>query len=54
LSRSGAFRDITVGNNDPTNGLIGGYSARPGWDPCTGWGSPDGTVLLETLSRLAG
>jgi kumamolisin len=54
LSGSGAFHDITAGSNDPTNGLIGGYLARPGWDACTGWGSPDGTVLLEALSKLAG
>ena len=30
-----AFRDITSGNN-------GAYSARAGWDACTGLGSPDG------------
>jgi kumamolisin len=35
-------RDITSGNN-------GGYSAGPGWDPCTGWGSPNGTRLLAAL-----
>jgi kumamolisin len=37
-----ACHDITSGNN-------GGYSAAPGWDPCTGWGSPDGTRLLAAL-----
>ncbi len=37
------FHDITVGNND-------GYEAGPGWDPCTGLGSPDGTRLLGALS----
>jgi len=36
------FHDITEGNND-------GYSAGPGWDPCTGWGSPDGGRLLQAL-----
>ena len=36
------FRDITVGNN-------GAYSAGPGWDACTGLGSPDGTALLARL-----
>jgi kumamolisin len=36
------FRDITSGNN-------GAYSAGPGWDACTGLGSPDGTALLERL-----
>jgi kumamolisin len=36
------FRDITSGDN-------GAYSAGPGWDACTGLGSPDGTALLERL-----
>jgi kumamolisin len=39
----GAFRDITSGNN-------GDYSAAAGWDPCTGWGSPNGAALLQVLS----
>ena len=39
---SGVLRDITVGSN-------GAYSARPGWDPCTGLGSPNGTRLLAAL-----
>jgi kumamolisin len=37
------FNDITEGNN-------GAYKAGPGWDPCTGLGSPDGTALLTRLS----
>ncbi len=36
------FRDITSGNN-------GSYSAGPGWDACTGWGSPNGAGLLTLL-----
>ena len=36
------FNDITTGNN-------GGYSAGPGWDACTGLGSPNGTALLNRL-----
>ena len=36
------FRDITTGNN-------GAYEAKPGWDPCTGWGSPNGANLLHAL-----
>jgi kumamolisin len=36
------FRDIVNGNNN-------GYSATPGWDPCTGLGSPDGARLLNAL-----
>jgi kumamolisin len=40
---SGVLRDITSGNN-------GAYSAGPGWDACTGLGSPDGQRLLHALS----
>jgi kumamolisin len=36
------FHDITSGNN-------GAYQAGPGWDACTGLGSPDGTALATRL-----
>jgi len=36
------FHDITSGNN-------GTYPAGPGWDACSGLGSPDGTALLTRL-----
>ena len=36
------FRDITSGNN-------GAYAAGPGWDSCSGLGSPDGAALLTRL-----
>jgi kumamolisin len=36
------FQDITSGNN-------GAYSAGPGWDACTGLGSPNGTALQPRL-----
>jgi kumamolisin len=42
-----ALRDITSGSN-------GAYSARPGWDPCTGLGSPDGDKLLNALQSAGG
>ncbi len=35
--------DITEGNN-------GSFSAGPGWDPCTGLGSPDGVPLEAALT----
>jgi kumamolisin len=38
------------GFNDITEGTNGAYQAGPGWDPCTGLGSPDGTALLTRLS----
>jgi len=37
-----ALHDITSGNN-------GAYTAGPGWDPCTGLGSPNGQLLLTAL-----
>jgi kumamolisin len=43
-----AFHDITSGNND--DGGLGQYSAKSGWDACTGLGSPNGTALLGALS----
>lgn len=39
---AGLFRDITPGNN-------GNYDARPGWNPCTGWGSPNGAAIQQYL-----
>jgi kumamolisin len=41
---AGAFNDITSGDNGH-----GGYSAGPGWDACTGLGTPNGTALSEIL-----
>ncbi len=41
------FRDITSGNN-------GAYSAGPGWDACTGLGSPVGTALIKLLGGAPG
>jgi kumamolisin len=38
-----AYRDVTQGNN-------GAYSARAGWDACTGWGSIIGNQLLKDES----
>jgi kumamolisin len=35
-------RDVTSGNN-------GGYQAAPGWDACTGLGTPGGTDWLAAL-----
>ena len=49
-----AFHDITTGSNDAIVGTITvtGYQAGPGWDPVTGWGSPDAQVLVPLLARL--
>jgi subtilase family serine protease len=50
-----AFHDITTGNNTVVlNGVtITGYQAGPGWDPVTGWGTPDAQVLIPLLARYA-
>ena len=37
------FRDITSGSN-------GAYHAGPGWDACSGLGSPDGAALLAMFT----
>jgi kumamolisin len=42
LLGTGAFHDISQGSN-------GSYSAGPGWDACTGLGTPDGTALASAL-----
>jgi kumamolisin len=41
-----AFNDITSGNN-------GAFPARPGWDACTGLGSPIGSALIALLGSAA-
>jgi kumamolisin len=38
-----ALRDITLGNN-------GDFAASPGWDACTGLGSPDGQKVAAILT----
>ena len=38
------LRDIVSGDN-------GSYAARPGWDACTGLGSPNGALLLNALKN---
>jgi kumamolisin len=38
-----------TGLHDITSGSNGAYSAGPGWDACTGLGSPDGAALLTAL-----
>jgi kumamolisin len=41
-----AFNDIVSGNN-------GAFSAGPGWDACTGLGSPIGSKLITLLGASA-
>jgi subtilase family serine protease len=51
-----AFHDITAGSSNTAEfppATITGYRAGPGWDPVTGWGSPDAQVLVPLLARYA-
>lgn len=48
-----AFRDITQGNNDIA-GTGDVYAAGPGWDPCTGLGSPIANRLIAALQQQGG
>ncbi len=47
MNQNSGFRDITQGNN-------GAFPATPGWDPCTGLGTPLGNRLLQALSTATG
>jgi kumamolisin len=40
------LNDITTGNN-------GAYSAGPGWDACTGLGTPNGAALESALQTTS-
>ncbi len=43
------FHDITTGNN--TNAFVGTkYFAAPGYDLCTGWGTPNGQNFINALA----
>jgi kumamolisin len=41
-----AFRDITQGDN-------GAFSAGPGWDACSGQGSPVGSAVIQVLGAAS-
>ena len=44
------FFDITKGENSgPGLGLCGGFKATQGWDPASGWGSPDFSKLKDLV-----
>jgi subtilase family serine protease len=59
LGGSGRFhhfgRDITTGNNallGVTGATAPGYSATPGWDPASGWGTPNLVELPKYPSEF--
>jgi kumamolisin len=45
--RARVFHDVTSGSN-------GAWHAGPGWDPVTGWGSPDAYQLVSALTPAGG
>jgi kumamolisin len=46
VAGAGGLHDVTSGNN-------GSYAAGPGWDACTGLGSPDGAAIAGALTGKA-
>jgi subtilase family serine protease len=50
-----AFHDVTTGDNSVLwpSGVFTGYTAGPGWDPVTGWGSPNAQYLVPLLAHSA-
>lgn len=53
---SSVFRDIVAEPGAADNSRAGapGYPAGPGWDACTGWGTPRGNALLAGLHGFYG
>lgn len=47
-----AFHDITTGNSFSSDSPSS-FSAVPGYDLCTGWGTPNGTNLINLLNAPA-
>ncbi len=45
------LHDVTVGDNNAL-AATGPYYAAAGWDPATGWGSPNVAVLLSDLAGV--
>jgi subtilase family serine protease len=53
LRYASTFHDTTIGNNT-WPGSPRQFNAVPGFDLCTGWGSPNGTNLINALITYAG
>ena len=47
---SAFFNDVTAGNNSTNSGAPPVFFAVPGYDLCTGWGSPTGGSLILALA----
>jgi subtilase family serine protease len=50
-SPTSGLHDVTIGNN--ADGEIPGYSAGPGYDQVTGWGSPNIALLVAAFPGAA-
>ena len=50
-----AFHDITHGTNTVTfsGQIFTGYATGAGWNPVTGWGTPDARYLIPLLAQYA-
>ena len=48
---SSNFNDVTIGSNFGCYGRDPGFSAAVGWDPASGWGSPNYQVLKEYVMQ---
>ncbi len=49
IGTSGAFNDVTVGDNGGPDGLSAGYPAGTGYDLATGWGTPNVAQLIAHM-----
>ena len=47
--KGNGFFDITEGKNPGGLGLCGGFTATKGWDPASGWGSPNFGKLKDLI-----
>jgi uncharacterized repeat protein (TIGR01451 family) len=52
-SYSSCFHDIVLGDNTWTNGSPTNFYAVPGYDLCTGWGTPNGVNLINALAPIS-
>jgi subtilase family serine protease len=52
-SYGAAFHDVTTGDNTVSTpkSTVTGYQASRGWDPVTGWGSPNAQLLVPLLVK---
>ena len=44
------FLDVTQGENTYNSSICPGFKPDKGWDPASGWGSPDFAVLKELIT----